>query len=774
MASKNIKGITIEIGGNTSPLNKALEGSNKTTRDLQSELRQVEKLLKLDPTNTELLAQKQKLLAESVSSVKGKLETLKIAEAQVQEQFEKGEVSEEQYRALQREVIKTEQDLNKFEKQAKETGEESATAGKEVGTAGNSIKESGDNADVSKTKLQKFGSALKSVGTAAVAAGKVAVKAITAMAAATTAAVAGIAKMTVDSGILADELITTANITGLSTTQLQEFEYASRFVDVSVDTMSGSMVKLTKTMSNARDGSATAQEAYKKLGIEYKNADGTLRDSKQVWYETIDALGKVANETERDAIAQQIFGKSAAELNPLIKAGSASLAELGKEAQNMGIIMSEDAVKKLGAFDDQRQRISAGLEGLKNTISIGVLPIVTSFAELIEKLTGTLNTALQTGDFSSFGTILADGISTAFTKLSTMMTELTPIMAQVIGAIAAALVEAIPIMLPALIDATLQLLTTFIQILTDNGPMLIDAAINAVSTLVHGILQALPQLIDAALKMIVTLSNGIVQALPKLIPVILLTIATIVEGLIDNVDQLIDASIAAIIALAEGLINALPILIEKAPTIIAKLAAAIIRNLPKILSAGITLIVKLGEGLIQGMPKLIAKIPQIISSIVNAFTSNISKFLNIGKNIVDGIWSGINNAKDWLFGNVKSMFSGVIDGVKNFLGIHSPSTVFASIGNFMAQGLGQGFTKAMGGISNAMQAVIPTSFNADILGNYQLRSAGSLSSIANDTVATGKQTNIIYNFNSPKALDEAEEAKLARREGQRLQLLLSM
>ena len=132
----NIKGITIEIGGNTQPLNKALSDVNKKSKDLQSELREVERLLKLDPKNTELLAQKQKLLAEAVANCKEKLDRLKNAQEQVNEQFKKGEISEEQYRAFQREVVRAEQDLQKFEKQLKETGLTAAQVGQKLQDAG--------------------------------------------------------------------------------------------------------------------------------------------------------------------------------------------------------------------------------------------------------------------------------------------------------------------------------------------------------------------------------------------------------------------------------------------------------------------------------------------------------------------------------------------------------------------------------------------------------------------------------------------------------------
>ncbi|TAH56346.1 MAG: phage tail tape measure protein, partial [Methanosarcina mazei] len=120
MARGSIRGITIEIGGNTQKLQDALKQVNAKSRDLQSELREVDRLLKLDPKNTELLTQKQKLLTEAVSGTKEKLDTLKEAERQVKEQFAQGKVGEEQYRAIQGEVVKTQQELKQLEKDLNE------------------------------------------------------------------------------------------------------------------------------------------------------------------------------------------------------------------------------------------------------------------------------------------------------------------------------------------------------------------------------------------------------------------------------------------------------------------------------------------------------------------------------------------------------------------------------------------------------------------------------------------------------------------------------
>ncbi len=166
MAGK-IKGITIEIGGNTQPLNKALADVNKKSKDLQSELRQVERLLKLDPGNTELLAQKHKLLAEAVSNSKEKLDRLKTAQQEVNNQFAKGEISEEQYRAFQREVAKAEQELKGFEKQLNETAKATDTWKNKLDKAQTSLKNVGAKmTDMGKNLSMKVTAPIVAVGAA--------------------------------------------------------------------------------------------------------------------------------------------------------------------------------------------------------------------------------------------------------------------------------------------------------------------------------------------------------------------------------------------------------------------------------------------------------------------------------------------------------------------------------------------------------------------------------------------------------------------------------
>lgn len=198
--------------------------------------------------------------------------------------------------------------------------------------------------------------------------------------AAVTAAVVEVEKalisMTKESAAYADEILTQSAVTGLSTEALQEYQYAAELVDVSLDTLTSSQTKMIRSMDAARRGSKEQAEAFHKLGISVQNADGTLRDAQDVFGDAIDALGAISNETERDAIAMTIFGRSARDLNPLIKAGSDGLRELAQEAHNVGYVMSEEALDALGAVDDQVQRMNRSNEALKNQIAVGMAPAV--------------------------------------------------------------------------------------------------------------------------------------------------------------------------------------------------------------------------------------------------------------------------------------------------------------------------------------------------------------------------------------------------------------
>lgn len=203
MASTKIKGLTVEIGGDTTKLGKALEDVEKKSRDLSSELGEINKMLKFDPKNTELLAQKQKVLADAVTNTRGKLDTLKEAEKQVQEQFKRGEASEEQVRALQREIIATEKKLNSYEKAAQETaeqikelGEDSKDAAEGVEKTEKSADDAADALDDMADSADKAGEAGEGLGSKLGSAAKTGLTALASAATAVIGALVGTAEAT--------------------------------------------------------------------------------------------------------------------------------------------------------------------------------------------------------------------------------------------------------------------------------------------------------------------------------------------------------------------------------------------------------------------------------------------------------------------------------------------------------------------------------------------------------------------------------------------------
>lgn len=348
MAGK-IKGITIEIGGDTTGLDKALKGTNAEIKRTQSELKDVNKALKLDPSNTELLEQKQRALADAVNATSEKLDMLKTAQEQAAEQLAKGEIGQEQYDALTREIVKTEAELKKATKEA-------------------------DNFSVG---LEKAKNALNKVGSAA----QTVADKTRGLSTAATGLLGAVGGLALKSAAAADELNTLSKQTGISTDDLQKMQYASELVDVSLESMTGAMTKMKAGMASGDFGKA----AFETLGVSVRDANGALRDSNVVFYEVLTALSQIPNETERDTIAMDIFGKSADQLAGIIDDGGAALQQYGTEAENLGLILDTETLQGLNDVNDtiDKLKAQAGAELAK------------AGAEALEALTPVLETVID-------------------------------------------------------------------------------------------------------------------------------------------------------------------------------------------------------------------------------------------------------------------------------------------------------------------------------------------------------------------------------------------
>lgn len=297
----------------------------------------------------------------------------------------------------------------------------------ELGDAAKAAEDFGKATDDSKKKSDGFGGAVENLagdlgikippaaqkaitklGGVGTAAGAVTVT-VAALGAAVVAAEKKLISMTKESAAFADNILTMSMTTGLSTGQLQEFSYAAELIDVSIDTLQTSLTKLTNNMQNAMNGTGDAKKAFEQLGIAVTDSDGNMRTANDVFYETIDALGKVGNATERDALSMDIFGRSAQDLNPLIIQGSDTLREYADEAHNMGYVLGNEALTALGAVDDSVQRLQTTQDAVKNKLSAEFAPYLTSFYEDTQTMIETLGDALEdSGIVTSFGILLEE------------------------------------------------------------------------------------------------------------------------------------------------------------------------------------------------------------------------------------------------------------------------------------------------------------------------------------------------------------------------------
>ena len=323
----NVKGIVIEFSGNTTKLDKALRDIKNSTKDIDKELKNVDRALKFNPTSVELWRQKQDLLRQKIKETENNLKELKNMQAQMDA---KGvDKNSEEYRRLSREIVETESKLKHFNAEYKKIGQVNLRAASE--------------------QFKKIGTNLESAG-----------RAMTGLSTAAAAVVASIGAITVKSASWADDMNTMSKVYSISTKELQKYSAAAELVDVDVETIAKSHQKLTKQMSSASGGTGKSAEAFKKLGVNITNADGSLRDSDTVWQETIAALGKMENETERDAAAMQLMGKSASELNPLIEDGGETYKNFAETLDKYGLeFIDQETLNQANEFKDSIDSIKS-------------------------------------------------------------------------------------------------------------------------------------------------------------------------------------------------------------------------------------------------------------------------------------------------------------------------------------------------------------------------------------------------------------------------------
>ena len=594
--------------------------------------------------------------------------------------------------------------------------------GPDAKNAGSGVGELTTKEDAAEKKTITFKQAMGALGEGI----KITATAIAATAAAVAGVGAAIGKLVIDAANSASELTVLSEQTGISTTRLQELQYVAKGTGIDLSTITDTTGKMIRAMDAASKAGSPAAKAFAELGVATKDSDGHLRDSQSVMLDTLTALGKIPDETERDARSMIIFGRSALELNPLIDAVP-KIASLSAEAHTMGAVMSDDSVKGLTDFHDMLQKLGDGLQGTLGTLASAFLP---GFQTVFGQAGGYLQQFSQIvsgsgGDLGKMADGLGQLVGTMANNVAAQAPKLLLAGLNILKGIVAALVKNLPALLPAVV----LILTSLVTFITQTLPILMKAGVQMILALVKGILPQLPALLTAALQIIITLANGITDALPQLMPVIAEVIPQIILALINMLPLLIDAAAQLILALANGLVVAIPILLPYIPKIIDAIVMALVQTLPILGDVAVKLLMVLQDGINTNMPLIGKTGGQIIGSIVKGIAAVILQLGLVGAQIVTGIWNGILAKKDWFSSQVAAFFKGIVDGVKNSLGIKSPSSVFAAIGENMALGLGAGFANSMRNVKQQINGAM----NGFQGGNLALAGAGSGSYSRNST-----------------------------------------
>lgn len=659
MANK-IMGITIDIEGKTSGLTKSLQEANTSISKTTAALKDVDKALQLDPTNLTLIAQREELLNKQIEQTSAKLDTMRQVANDANEALARGDISQEQYASLTAELVKTESSLNSLNEQANanadamdEAGDGAEAAADDMGEVATESENAGKAMDALKVTAEVVGGAMAAAFAAAVAGAKEVGEALV--------------SCTMDASAYADELLTQSTVTGVSTEKLQELNYAAELVDTSVETITGSMTKNLRAMDSAREGTGAAAEAYEKLGVSVTNSDGSLRDNEEVYWEVIDALGQMEAGADRDALAMDILGKSAQELNPLIEAGSETMASLAQEAHDTGYVMSDEMLGAFGAFDDQMQRLNNGTEAAKNALGTVLLPVLGDLAsdgtDLLSEFT---NAVLDSeGDVDKLGDVMGQMIPKVVNAIMKQLPKLVGLVAKIIPQLVDTLVQNLPLILDAAMQI-LEVLTTSL-LSPENLAKIVSAAVTIIMRLAEFLIQNLPLIINAAIQIIVALIQGLTEALPQLIPTIIEAIMTIVQTLIDNLPLLLDCTLQLILAVAQAILDNLPEIISSVFEIIEAVAGFLLspEGIGRIAEVGFELLVSLVQKLPDALTEIMNGIGGIIDDILKAFgfDEGLGKGLS---EIWDNIWGIIKGVINTIIGGINGMISAVESAI-NFI-----------------------------------------------------------------------------------------------------------
>lgn len=704
-----------EINGITDSLNQ----TTPATEEFATEAANVDKQLKLLASEMKVVSAEYEGNADSAEALKAKLSVLQKTYT---EQEKKVQSLEKALNAAKNEYGENSNEAREYERQLNECKAE--------------LKSTKTQVEKTTDSLEKSSGSWDKIGSAVGKAGKAIGEGVAAMGAAIGAAAGaflGLAESTREARVNMGKLETGFTTAGHSAEDAKKTYtelYGVLGDDGQATEAAAHLAKLTKNEKELATWTDIATGVYATFGdsLPIENLTEAANETAKTGAITgglADALNwagvsedefqasldKCSTEQERQALITKT-------LNGLYSDAAEKYREV-----NGDIIDAQKATASLNSAMAELGAIAEPIVTKLKQLAADLLQQITPFVELIGNgLVGALTGA--EGAAQQFTDGLLGMVTFAIQKLTEMLPTFINFAFQMIANIATGIAQALPTLVPSLV----QLVTDIVQVLIDNIPLLIDAALQLVTGLAQGIINAIPVLVAALPTLITSLIDGLLSAIPQIIqagidlltslitalPEIIATIVAaipeiingIITALLENIPLIIQAGIDLLVALIQALPQIITTIVQAIPQIISGIVNALVQNIPQIIQAGVQLFVALIQNLPTIIVEIVKAVPQIVSGIVSAFGSLVGEMVNAGANLLHGLWEGISSAASWLWDKVTGWASSLVDGIKGFFGIHSPSTVFAEIGTNMGEGVGVGFGESMDGVSADMTAAM--------------------------------------------------------------------
>lgn len=764
MAKSSIKGITIKIGGDTTGLDKALKETNKKSRELESELKAVDKALKLDPNNVTLVKQKQDLLKDSIKETKAKLDVLKEAQSQVTAQYKKGEIDAGQYRAFQRELETTKSKLSSLKDEKKN-----------IHIIGTAFKEAKDKVEPVIKKVEKVGSVIGGATSKAVKFTATLGKIDTAMIG---KAADGFKKytQTIGVGLAAVTTALAANVEASRewNSDMTKLKTNAETSGNNFDFMKSKMQDLV-AITGESDSSIEALSNLMAVGFSDEQmtpAINALSGAVEKFPDTlkIESLSDSLQETLATGAATGQFSELIGRMGDSVDDFNAGLQNCTSEAERQQYALDWLANSGLSEINDEYQsankstldyeRASFELQDALASLGTAFTPVMAGAKGMAADFLTKSLPAVQ--KLSGGFTKLFDGVSSLLDAYDSGgldgLTEQIPI---VISGLFSSASETLAENAPTLITAATTVLTSIIQSLAQSAPSLINSILPSLLNGFFGLINALvstiptlvPELVQGAITLFLGLIDGLNDVIKQLMPMLPSLIKQITDTLIENLPAIIEGGFQLLTGLITGLTKCTPDLIDAIIALIPVITDSLTENLPALVKAGMELIVALAQGLPQALPDLIDALPKIISAIIDGFKE--VDWLDLGANILKGILNGLVSAVSGIWSVVEDVGSAIIDGFCDFFDIHSPSRVMAKkVGQYLPSGIAVGMEDTADEPVDEAQAIVDSvagvsaEMDPVMIGRQTTRkTADKISTEADSTTQHGKSGDLTVVMN---------------------------